>query len=379
MSKTFSNMFFSFVLAFISLFLLFPPPQCNALTLQDCKFDAIYQLGDSIADTGNLIRESPQSRFASLPYGQNFFKKATGRCSNGLLMIDYIAQSAGVPLLDAYLNPNATFSHGHGMNFAVAGSTALPVNVLLEKRIVASVTNSSLSTQLDWMFTYFNGICYDDKDCHEKLKRSLFMVGEIGGNDYGYALFQGKTLEEVTAMVSDVVQAIKDAATRVIESGALRVIIPGIFPVGCFPIYLTGFQTNDSTAYDELHCLKGLNNFSMYHNERLQQAIQELTLQHPNIAIVYGDYYNTFLGLLRQARLLRFDVKSVQKACCGVGGEYNFNLTRDCGGPDVPVCPNPDDHISWDGVHLTQKAYNTMASWLIHDIFPKLQCFNPLI
>ncbi|XP_031269570.1 GDSL esterase/lipase At5g03980-like [Pistacia vera] len=378
MAKNFNFVACSLLLALFSLFLLAPPSPCHAHILKFCKFNAIYQLGDSISDTGNLIRESPQSPFARLPYGETIFNKATGRCSNGLLMIDYIALSAGVPLLDAYLNLNATHSHGHGVNFAVAGSTALPVNVLLEKRILAPVTNSSLNTQLDWMFTYFNETCpklYEGY-CYEKLKRSLFMVGEIGGNDYNYALFQGKTLEEVKAMVPDVVQAIKDAATRVIENGARRVIIPGNFPIGCFPIYLTGFQTNDSTAYDELHCLKGLNNFSMYHNECLQQAIQELKLQYPNVAIVYGDYYNAFLWLLRHACLLRFDVKSVQKACCGVGGEYDFSLTRMCGAPNVPVCGNPHERISWDGVHLTQKAYKIMASWLIRHIFPKLQCFH---
>ena len=37
------------------------------------------------------------------------------------------------------------------------------------------------------------------------------MVGEIGGNDYNYALFQGKTMEEVESMVPDVVRVIKDA------------------------------------------------------------------------------------------------------------------------------------------------------------------------
>ena len=34
------------------------------------------------------------------------------------------------------------------------------------------------------------------------------MVGEIGGNDYNYALFQGKTIEEARYMVVEVVQAI---------------------------------------------------------------------------------------------------------------------------------------------------------------------------
>lgn len=57
------------------------------------KFDKIYQLGDSISDTGNLIRENPfgpATPCTGPPYGETFFKNATGRCSDGLLMIDYI-------------------------------------------------------------------------------------------------------------------------------------------------------------------------------------------------------------------------------------------------------------------------------------------------
>ena len=37
------------------------------------------------------------------------------------------------------------------------------------------------------------------------------MVGEIGRNDYNYALFQGKTIKEVRYMALEIVQAIKDA------------------------------------------------------------------------------------------------------------------------------------------------------------------------
>ncbi|KAJ0013684.1 hypothetical protein Pint_19655 [Pistacia integerrima] len=197
------------------------------------------------------------------------------------------------------------------------------------------------------MSTYFNETFHNDKGyCHEKHKQSLFMVKEIGGNDYNYVLFQSKTLEEVKAMVPDVVQAIVLPLQRVIENGDCRLIVPGNFPIGCFPIHQTAFQTNDSTAYDELHCLKGLNNLSMYHNERLQQAIQELKLKHPDIAIVYGDYYNVFSWLLCHAHLLCFDVKSVQKACCGVRGEYDFSLTRMCEAPTVPVCGNPHEQIN---------------------------------
>uniref|UniRef100_A0A2C9UMP7 Acetylajmalan esterase-like n=1 Tax=Manihot esculenta TaxID=3983 RepID=A0A2C9UMP7_MANES len=285
-----------------SLFLLVFPGAYNAHLLKTCEFEAIYKLGDSISDTGNLIQEDPASVFGRLPYGQNFYSNATGRCSNGLLMIDFIAKSAGIPLLNAYLN--ASSSKTHGVNFAVAGSTALPVEFLAENRVIAPVTNTSLSIQLFWMATHFNSTCHNSKDCIEKHKKSLFMVGEIGGNDYNYALFQGKTIDELKSMVPNVVNAIKDAVKRVVGFGANRVVVPGNFPIGCMPIYLTGFHTNDSNTYDELHCLKGLNNFSMYHNELLQQAIKELQEEHRTVTIVYGDYYNAYKWVLQKAALL---------------------------------------------------------------------------
>ncbi|KAK6229297.1 hypothetical protein SCA6_018248 [Theobroma cacao] len=357
-----------FLVIFSSAFLVLLPP-CTTHTLQTCGFDAIYQLGDSVSDTGNLIREDPSSVYARLPYGATFFKNATGRCSNGLIMIDYLARSAGIPFLDAYLNENST--HSSGVDFAVAGATALPVEILARRNITATVTNSSLTMQLDWMFTHFNTTCETDKGCFKKHRTALFMVGEIGANDYNYALFEGKNLEEIRAMVPEVVQAIKDAAERVIDYGGSRLVIPGNFPTGCLPMFLTVFQTNDTTAYDKFHCLKDLNNLSIYHNNHLKKAIEELRKEHPNVIIVYGNNYQAYHWLLSKAKILGFDTG---KACCGIGGDYNFSIMKMCGAAGVPVCSNPDKHLSWDGAHLTQEAYKFMATWLIHDIYPKLQC-----
>ncbi|CAA0822629.1 GDSL esterase/lipase, partial [Striga hermonthica] len=87
--------------------------------------------GDSIYDTGNLIREVPigaSTPFARLPYGRDFHWTPTDRCSNGLLMIDFIARASGLPLLHAYKDPNGEFSNG--VNFAMAGSTALSCDTL---------------------------------------------------------------------------------------------------------------------------------------------------------------------------------------------------------------------------------------------------------
>lgn len=55
---------------------------------------AIYNFGDSISDTGNLIRESPAGLLqyiAKLPYGMDMHGP-TGRCSDGYLMIDFLGK-----------------------------------------------------------------------------------------------------------------------------------------------------------------------------------------------------------------------------------------------------------------------------------------------
>ena len=69
-----------------------------------------------------------------------------------------------------------------------------------------------------------------------------------------------------------------------------------------------------------------------------------------------------------------FDSTLLQKSCCGVGGEYNYDADRSCGLSGVPTCPDPRLHISWDGVHMTEEAHKMLARWIINDILPELHC-----
>ncbi|CAA0821054.1 GDSL esterase/lipase [Striga hermonthica] len=344
-----------------------------------CRFDKIFQLGDSISDTGNLIRErrvGPATVYARLPYGQDFFRRTpTGRCSNGLLMIDFIARAAGLPLLHPYKDPNGEFSHG--VNFAVAGSTALRSDTLAAMRVFSRGTRSSLDVQLGWLSTYLNSTCTDHKDCVEKVQNALFMVGEIGGNDYNFATFQAKkSMDELRRMVPRVVEAILNGVRRTIELGAKRVVVPGNFPVGCIPIYKTAFQTNNPSAYDNNRCLKHLNEFAEYHNRELQNGINKMIQEEKsNAVIVYADYYRAYEFLLRFAKYHGMDS---ERACCGIGGKYNFNTARMCGARGVPVCRKPHRYVSWDGIHMTQQGYRIMSGWLMRDLLPKLHCLERL-
>ncbi|XP_010918533.1 GDSL esterase/lipase At5g03980 isoform X2 [Elaeis guineensis] len=333
---------------------------------EGCYIEAIYSFGDSIADTGNLIREGVDGAFAPiahLPYGETTFKRPTGRCSNGLLMIDYLALSLKLPFVNPYLDKDANFNHG--VNFAVAGGTALDVSFFKERGIMMPYTNSSLNVQLEWFKSHLDSICSSQTDCAEKLKHALFLVGEIGGNDYNYAFFGGKSITEVMNYVPHVVTSIINAAKEVINMGAIQLVIPGNFPIGCLPSYLTALNSSDPDAYDNRLCLKGPNTFAMLHNLKLQEAIQELRESYPHVVIMYADYYNAFMTLLDNALDLGFDKNSLMKACCGGGGEHNFDATKMCGSPGASTCDNPAQHISWDGIHLTQEAYMIMARQLI--------------
>ena len=65
---------------------------CHAQGGDDGAVSAIYSLGDSITDTGNLVKQAPPGAFETikhLPYGVTF-GHPTGRCSDGLLMIDFL-------------------------------------------------------------------------------------------------------------------------------------------------------------------------------------------------------------------------------------------------------------------------------------------------
>ncbi|XP_055960893.1 acetylajmalan esterase-like [Mercurialis annua] len=343
---------------------------CKAQDLKACKFDRIYQLGDSLSDTGNSIVELPQAYHARLPYGETI-GKATGRASDGYLMIDYIAQSAGLPLLEPYENLNSTLIYG--ADFSVAGVTALSMEKLLELKLDLGYSNSSLSVQLEWLRKTLSYVCNATKDCQEKLKSSLFVVG-IGPNDYSRALWTGGSIDKIKAIMTPVVvQTIKDGIQTMINYGASKIVFAGAYPHGCSPSYLSAFL-NSSSATDSFGCLKDYNDVFAHHNDQLQKAFEVLRIVNPNATIIYNDVYIATYTIIENLPTLGF--KTYRKACCGIGGEFNVSpgLDKMCGAKGIPVCTNPKEHVFWDGAHFTHQANKVLSDYLIKEMLSKLQC-----
>ena len=84
-----------------------------------------------------------------------------------------------------------------------------------------------------------------------------------------------------------------------IDLGAVELVVPGVLPIGCFPLYLTLYPSSDKDDYDEIGCLRSFNNLSSYHNELLKQAVSGLQSKHAGVRLMYADFYTQVADMVR--------------------------------------------------------------------------------
>ncbi|XP_042390557.1 GDSL esterase/lipase At1g28600-like [Zingiber officinale] len=333
------------------------------LVAAEC-FTSIYSFGDSLADTGNAIRlGSLGGPTGNLPYGRTFFQRPTGRFSDGRLMIDFIAQGLGLPLVPPYLGGGSGEDFRKGVNFAVAGATALDLSFFRAKGIQATWTDRSLHVQIG-LFKQLLPSIFPGHDPKDVLNSSLILMGEIGGNDYNHPFFQRRTVEEIRSFVPDVIGSISSAINELISLGAKTMLVPGNFPIGCVPVYLDIYKTENVEYYEsETSCIKWLNELSQYHNRLLKEELDRLRKLHPQVKIIYANYYDAMLSFFRAPHVFGF--KFPLRACCGSDGPYGVNPNAACGHINAKVCSDPSRSVSWDGIHLTEAAYGAIANSLL--------------
>ncbi|KAL6842664.1 hypothetical protein ACP4OV_027508 [Aristida adscensionis] len=336
-------------------------------------YKRIFSFGDSIIDTGNFVHLSGKnpSQFKEPPYGMTFFGHPNGRISDGRVLVDFYARALELPLIPPSLPEKDSGGFLSGANFAVYAATALPPEYYRRWNQTVPV-QYCLGMQIQWFKHLLQRIAPDEGDRKQLLNESLIVLGEIGGNDYNFWFGARRPRDLADQFLPDVVKCIASFAQELIGLGAKTIMVPNNFPIGCVPGYLSGYQSTNTTDYDEHGCLRWFNDFSARHNEALRGEVERLKGTNPGTKLIYADYYGAAMEFVRDPR--RFGIGDPLVACCGGDGPYHTG--RDCNST-AKVWGDPGGFASWDGMHMTDKAYSIIAQGVLNGTFsdpPLLSC-----
>ncbi|KAM3706229.1 hypothetical protein ACJW31_03G137900 [Castanea mollissima] len=347
------------------------PAFSSSAALSKCSFPAIFNFGDSNSDTGGLSAAFGQ---APPPNGETFFHTPSGRYSDGRLVIDFIAESYGLPYLSAFLDSlGSNFSHG--ANFASAGATIRPQNTTMAQSGYSPVSLDVQSIQFSdfhrrsQVFNKKGGVFEQMLPKGDYFSQALYTF-DIGQNDLtaGYKL--NMTTEEVKAYVPDVLGQLSNAIKKIYGEGGRIFWVHNTGPVGCLPYVMDRFLIMASQI-DKYGCASPFNDVAQYFNLRLKETVAQLRKDLPEAAITYVDVYSVKYTLIAQAKKHGFENPFV--ACCGHGGKFNYNRFFKCGakktvdGKEILIansCKDPSVRINWDGTHFTEAA----NKWIFNQI-----------
>ncbi|RRT45141.1 hypothetical protein B296_00051064 [Ensete ventricosum] len=245
------------------------------------RYNALFNFGDSLSDTGNVV-------ISSLPYGVTYF----GRASDGRLVIDFLGIPEGIRLPHLPPNTAKNVSFRRGVNFAFIAAPALPFEFYHERGLSRGLwVNASVHQQVDRFERLLPSICGTPQGLMSRyrkdfLSKSLVVFGEFGGNDYNTGIFGGLPVSEVrSTFVPRITQAIAEGVEVSWET-SVRYLESVGSKNPCVDI------SSDPEYYGPRSgCARKFNALSWYHNALLRRQLNRLRRKYPAVSIRYADYY----------------------------------------------------------------------------------------
>ncbi|KAK6804621.1 hypothetical protein RDI58_002405 [Solanum bulbocastanum] len=348
----------------ITLLLLF---MVATTECKKCAFKAIFNFGDSNTDTGGFWAAFPAQ---APPHGMTYFNKPVGRATDGRVVVDFLAQALNLPFLSPYLQSIGS-DYKHGANFATLASTVrLPQTSLF----VTGVSPFSLEIQLRQMKEFKAKVDELPRKGKSNLPspnifgKSLYTF-YIGQNDFTGNLAR-LGISGVKEFLPQVVSQIASTIKEIYALGGRTFWVLNLAPIGCYPAFLVQLPHNTSDI-DQFGCLISYNNAVVDYNNMLKAALAKTRKELVDANVVYVDTLSVLLELFQHPT--SHGLKYGTKACCGYGGGlYNYNQQVFCGNTKqvdgktvtAKACKDPQNYVSWDGVHATDAA-NKLTAYAI--------------
>ncbi|KAK6944688.1 GDSL lipase/esterase [Dillenia turbinata] len=334
---------------------------------------ALFIFGDSTVDPGNnnYIKTIPENQADYTPYGQNgFFQGPTGRFSDGRVIIDYIAEYAGLPLIPPFLQSSAKFIYG--ANFASGGA-----GVLTE-------TNQGLVIDLQTQLKYFEEVRtlliteLGEAQAKELISEAVYFIS-IGSNDYLAGYLGNPRMQELyqpEEYVRMVIGNLTHSIQVLYEKGGRRFGFLSLSPLGCLP----ALRALNSRASDG-GCLEEASALALAHNNALSAVLATLEQMLKGFYYCKNNFYDWLLdritkpteygrsSLKQNAWGLSLSIishthrfKDGVTACCGTG-PYGGIFT--CGGTknvtEYHLCEHADEYVWWDSFHASERIHEQCA------------------
>ncbi|KAH9300673.1 hypothetical protein KI387_012256, partial [Taxus chinensis] len=323
-----------------------------------CNFPAIFNFGDSSSDTGAIHFVFPYNMLAeNPPYGRTYFGRPVNRYSDGRLSIDFFASALGLPFLSPYLQSVGS-NYAHGANFAASGATVRDLSFIAPISLTVQVNQFKVFKQQ--VLATHGGQGY--LPTADTFRKGIYML-EIGGNDFSYGYMNLKlTPAQVKQTILPIVaRNVANAVQELYNAGASTILVRDVGPQGCQPYWLTYFS-HSSTDFDKNGCSISYNDAVLYYNKLLRGQLAGLRAKLKGANIIYINTFDIIYDFI--ANPSKYGFKQTTRACCGVGGKYNYMYSIQCGssgtlnGRTVKAdsCADPASYINWDGVHWTDQA-----------------------
>ncbi|PUZ73760.1 hypothetical protein GQ55_1G013500 [Panicum hallii var. hallii] len=323
-----------------------------ASVVAGAKVPSMYVFGDSTADVGNNDYLPWSIARADFPHNGVDFPggKPTGRFSNGLIGVDFIAIAMGANAANSSseatrnMTMAAAAAYTTGANFASGGSGLLDsthlANSVLRKKKAFSKCRLRLplwytSNLKDQMSTRLGTARVS---AWALLSKSIFLVS-AGANDAFDFFSQNRSLDStVIQQFSEAMISTYDSHVKTLYNlGARKFAVINVPLIGCYP-YLRSQNPSGE-------CVDALNQLAKSLNDGIRELFSNLSSEmHELLATSFSR------------------LEEVKSACC-VGGR--FNAERGCI-PSSNCCSDRSKYLFWDLVHPTQATYK-FAGLVVYD------------